>query len=248
MIGSFSNYYLKSFSSQNIINFGKKIYKDLIVSSVNGILKEKINIAIANLYSSFDIGDINPVLSRYNINFVPAYRIDTIGDDSLIILNPQKRGTAVLKDLELELAYRTSLVLNELSENFILLNYKNLFGQKNIIHLNEIDISQAIHKLILSKNCHNKNICHYRTPSSIYENILKPIYKDIPLNKYSTDYILSKLKGETVVLANPNNKNLDLLSDTRITGIIQTPWLSQEIVEVAQSLRLEVYPGTGEII
>lgn len=248
MISSFSNYYLKSFSPENIISFGKKIYKDLIKSDVNLVLKEKINLAIANLYYAFDTSEINPYLNRYNINFIKAYRIDTLNDDSIIVVNPKKIGNRILEDLELERSFRTTLILNELTDNFILLNYNKLIEQKNLSHINEIDIAEEIHKLILSNKCSNKNICHYKTPSAIYENVLKPIYTNIPLNKYSTEYILSKLKNETVILANPNTKNLDLLGDNRVSGIIQTPWLSQKIVEVAQSLRLEVYPGTGEII
>ena len=243
MSKSFSNYYLKSNNIFNIIKFCEKLYMQFLTFDNNYVKNNKINLSISNLYFMFNIKKIIPYVNRFNINYVPSYRIDTIEGDELIIMNPKYVGMEVLKDLGLERSFRISLILDKLFCNNININFDNLTDYKQLHEIDELDISNELFRE-LQKNKLNK----YNTVISVYENIVKEYFIKVPLNKYSTNYITDILKNETIILANPNPKNLNLFKDNNISGIIQNIDVPFDIINLATQNNLDILPGTGELI
>lgn len=243
MSQSFSNYYLVSNNIFNIIKFCEKVYKQFISFDSKYVKTNKINLSVSNLYFMFDSKKIIPYVNRYNINYIPSFRIDTTDDTSLIIMNPKTIAMKVLKDLEIERSFRISLILDKLFCNNIVLNIKNMTDYKQLHEIDELDISKEVFNE-LQKNNLNK----YNTIISVYENVVKKYFDEIPLNKYSTSYITDILKNETIILANPNQDNLHLFKDNNISGIIQNMDTPFDIIDLAKQNNLDILPGTGELI
>lgn len=241
---SFSNYYLVSNNKNNIIKFCEKIYKQLISYNNNIHLKtNKINISISNLYFMFEPKKIIPYVNRFNINYIPSFRIDTTNNTSLIIMNPKTIAMKVLKDLEIERAFRINLIVDKLLCDNIIINLEKMTDYKQLHEIDEIDISKEVFFELQKKNLNT-----YNTIISIYENIVKKYFDEIPLNKYSTSYITDILKNETIILANPNQENIHLFKDNNISGIIQNMNTPFDIIDLATQNNLDILPGTGELI
>lgn len=243
MNNSFSNYYLISNNTRDIIKFCKKIYDQFLTFDNKHVRYNKINLSISNLYFMFNTNLIIPYVNRYNINYIPSYRIDTVDDNSLIIMNPKSVGMQVLKDLELERSFRLSLIIDRLFCNNIIINIDNLTDYKQLHEIDELDISTEVFRE-LQKNNLNK----YNTIISVYENVVKKYFDEVPLNKYSTSYITDILENETIILANPTSKNLNLFNDNNISGIIQNFETPIDIIDLAKQNNLDILPGTGELI
>lgn len=241
---SFSNYNLISISNEKIIEFSKHIAKQKKELYPNNF--EPINIAITNLYYMLDINHIQHYIKRYNVNIIPAYRIDTLDNISLIILNPTNSGLSLLKTFQEELKFRLNLILNELLNKFnIYINLTELteINEINEYEITEIHLCEYLLYLIQEKLLDYK----YNNIKAIYDNILSDLYQDIPLTKYLYNEIISKLVNEFIILQNPD-KHLNLINQPEICGIIQTPFTPIDIIQTTQNLGKEIFPGTGEYI
>ena len=243
---NFSNYSLVSTSTENIIEFCKKIYSQYNSLSPKIKSTDPINIAVNNLYFMFRTPEIKMKVERYNINYIPSYRIDTIDDVSLIILEPTNSGTEFLKKLEFERVVRLNLILNELMKNHnIYIDVDRIAMVKNIreCEINELHLCYYILNLIQTKEVNLK----YNSIKSIFDNILKPIYNDIPIKKYTYKHIIQTLFDQTIILANPS-EHKDKIGNDELNGIIMNPFLKAEFIEIAKQHDKDILPGTGELI
>lgn len=248
MIDSFSNYYMQSTNIDRIIEFCKNLYLQIMNSEFKDKLLDPINIAIANLYCMFNFHEINPIVRRYNINYIPSYRIDTLEGYSLIIMNPKEVASRVLKDLELEKVYRLNLVLKELQSLNIFINNKSFFSKISPQFITEFDVCNEILFLKETEQINNPYIEEYESTSSVYDNIVKSIYERIPLTKYNLETIFRHMGNETIIYANPN-KDKDLIKHDNISGVIVTPFAnSSEVINVCKHFNKGIFIGTGEFI
>ena len=243
---NFSNYNLISTSKEDIIDFCKNIYKQYQTLKPKIKTHDTINIAVNNLYYMFDSHEIKMNVERYNINYISSYRIDTIDDTSLIILNPTNSGTEFLKRLEFERTVRLNLILNDLlMYHNIYIDIDELVNLKRIreCEITEVHLCYYILDLIKRKELKLK----YENIKSIYDNILKNIYDEIPLKKYTYRYIVQTLFDENIILANPS-EHIDKIETPELTGIIMSPFLKPECIEIAKQHNKDILPGTGELI
>ena len=204
-------------------------------------------ISIANLYYMFDVEQIKKKVARFNINYIPAFRIDTLDELSLIILNPIKNALDLLQDLLIERTYRLLLIIEELRELGISINTKKWFKQIKPEFITEVHLANKIIDLSLSNKIKNIDINQFKTTLSMYENVLKPVYNRVPLRKFESSVIFNNLKGNEIILANPEQQ-MGFINSPFITGIIQNPFLDKTIIDLAFSHNKKILPGTGDII
>lgn len=250
-MSSFSNYFLQSISPFDIINFCEKIYRQInqIEKTTKKRFIEPVNISISNIYSMFDENYIIPYVKRFNINYISSFLIPSIENNSFIVLSPKEDGKEFLKILEIEKSFRTTLILDRLFEQKLYIDIETLYNKCQPQYIEKYHICKAIQKEIINNENYNISVKDYRTISSIYTNILQPIYEDIPLNLYKTDFILSTLKEENIILVNPEQKNLNLFNKfNNLIGVIQSFKTPINIIEYCKNKNIMIYPGTGEII
>lgn len=223
------------------------MYMQLLESNLPVHTFEPICIAISNLYYMFDVEQIKKKITRFNIDYIPAFRIDTLDELSLIILNPLENALKLLHDLMLERTYRLILIIEELRNLNININIKKWFNQIKPEYITEVHLANKIIEMSLSNKIRNSNILEFTTTSGMYENVLKPIYSSIPLRKFESRTIFNNLKGNEIILANPEQQ-INYINNPIISGIIQNPFLEKTIIDLAISHNKRVLPGTGDLI
>jgi hypothetical protein len=223
------------------------LYTQLVESKLPIHTFTPMCVSIANLYYMFDVEQIKKKVTRFNINYIPAFRIDTLDELSLIILNPIKNALDLLKDLLLERTYRLLLIIEELMELGIHINTKKWFNQIKPEFITEVHLSNKIIDLSLSNKIKNPDINQFGTTLSMYENVLKPVYNKVPLRKFESNIIFNNLKGNDIILANPEQQ-VKFINSPFINGIIQNPFLDKTIIDLALSNNKRILPGTGALI
>lgn len=251
MSNSFSNYYLKTDSTDNIIKFCENLQKQIVKLNINEKNIKPICLSFSNLHFMLDTNSISHFVNRFNIRLIPSYRVQTFEGIELYILNPKEKALDLLQDLELDRTTRMLLMLEKLKEElFIVLDYDEINKIKELKYINEFDLSQIVFEHIKT----NKNLykhLKFKTISEVYENIIKILYKLIPLESKFFESVVSMLYGtNSLYIANPE-KYIEYLIDDRIDGAIYNQFTSRadnRFMEACKQNNKDLLFGTGEYI